>query len=158
MKISIKFNIKLFVGFSVLFIFGMSLSCFAQTRQESLPQNCEINGRVTDEKGKPLDQVSVKILIEFGVIHSTKTDKNGNYKISKLKPGKYYLLATSTGYIEDVLKNVIISNDSNLAFNFNLKKCKNCNHIIKQVNRRIIDPSNPGRKIITKQELREMGY
>jgi hypothetical protein len=47
-----------------------------------------ISGRVTDENGKPLEKVKVKVEGEY-YTKSTTTDKDGKYSFRMLEPGEY---------------------------------------------------------------------
>lgn len=54
-----------------------------------------INGKITSSAGDPL--IGVTVMLQ-GTDIGSATDKNGNYVISKVKPGKYSLIISVVGY------------------------------------------------------------
>ncbi|MCX6175205.1 MAG: carboxypeptidase-like regulatory domain-containing protein [Ignavibacteriales bacterium] len=77
-----------------------------------------IEGKVTDAKtNEPLAVVSVYL---SQTTIGTLTDKNGNYKINKVSPGKYTLVISQIGY-EPFLQIIEIKPETNTQRNFLLK-------------------------------------
>ena len=55
-----------------------------QTNSSELSQIRELHGRVTDEKGQPMDFATVQVFDKGVSRGGAKTDINGNYKIKPL--------------------------------------------------------------------------
>ncbi|MGC4104296.1 SusC/RagA family TonB-linked outer membrane protein [Ferruginibacter sp.] len=75
----------------VLVLFFFLFFSFYSTAQNG---SFNVNGKVTDESGKPLDKVTVTVK---GTSNSTVTDANGSYHINA-GSGKAVLVFTSVGY------------------------------------------------------------
>ena len=71
----------------------------------ALPRMSTITGRVTDESGEPIEGVRIfatrmmffegrRRLVPIGT-SSIQTDDEGEYRISRLSPGNYYVMATT---------------------------------------------------------------
>ncbi|MCI0448276.1 MAG: carboxypeptidase-like regulatory domain-containing protein, partial [Chlorobi bacterium] len=63
--------------------------------QTSFVESNKIKGRVTDEKNKPIEFVSVTIQ-DLGL--STSTDQKGNYAFQNIPKGNYLLTFKRSGY------------------------------------------------------------
>lgn len=68
-----------------LFLFYISLSCFAQTPTDSVT----ISGRITDYDGQPLDSVSVRWQHANFSFSSTALSNKDGYYTARVKKGKY---------------------------------------------------------------------
>lgn len=101
------------ISLILIFITGLSFTT------KSISQNLSlIEGKVTDAKtNEPLSFVSV-YLSQSSI--GTLTDKNGNYRINKIPPGKYTLVISQIGY-EPILKKIEIVPESKNQKNFYLK-------------------------------------
>ena len=96
-------KVKCFLyALAIAFILELPTDTFGQnqnsTQTHSNLQFGEILGRVTDDKGNPLDFATVKILDKGNIVASGKTDENGNFLIHSLKPGWYNLSVSFYGY------------------------------------------------------------
>jgi hypothetical protein len=78
--------------------------------------NGTISGRVTDVSGDPLQGASVSI---FGTSFSNLTDANGDYSISHIPPGSYFIDASLDGYATSTLS-VQIAPAQDTVANFTL--------------------------------------
>lgn len=74
--------------------------------------------------GMPLRNATVMVMDEnSNTVSNTITDANGIYKFSNiLKPGKYKVIASSTGYDTSNTKTIIINSDEVTKLSFSLKK------------------------------------
>jgi hypothetical protein len=165
-KYQLPKKMKVFLyALAVAFLIELPNEVFAQISQDtSSAQNIhysEILGRVTNEKRQPLDFASVQVFDKGVTIGGAKTDINGNYKIKQLKSGIYSIKVTYAGYISKIIDNVNISDsDSLIKLNFTLKikpQTKTTGDIIITVGKpRLINPSEPNKKVMTKSDLRNV--
>ena len=139
------------------------MNVVGQEAKESTPiaqnQYGQLTGRVTDEKGNPLEYASVRVLQNGIVKGGAKTDKDGFYMISNLKQGNYTVRTTYAGFGPKEIKDVCIKSSQNEPCNLNLerKKSDSPEKIIRMGKTRFIDPSNPGTKGFNRNEIRDMG-
>src|SRR5579884_508457 len=64
-----------------------------------------VSGRVTDENGNPAEKASVAVLgsvwyrgeIRYTLQNGARTDELGQFRISNIRPGKYYLMVLRLG-------------------------------------------------------------
>lgn len=82
----------------------------------SMAQTASISGSVVDEKKQPLPFVSVAIQ---GTTQGTTSDIDGKYRISKVKAGKYTIVASFIGY-GTVKKEISITEGENATLSFEL--------------------------------------
>lgn len=157
---------KLFLyALAIAFFTQVPLNVVGQTGQDSTQsaqsQYGQIRGRVTDEKGNPLDFATVRVLQEGIVKGGAKTDQDGYYMISNLKQGNYLISAILSGYSPVEIKNVSIMASQNEPFDLKLERKKSGEPLktikIRVGQTRLIDPSNPGTKGFIKSEIRDMG-
>jgi len=80
--------------FILLLLLFLSATCFAQT---------EVNGKVTDEEGKPLAYVNVYILDSFD---GSMSSKDGSFSFITSQNGEIQLVASIIGY--EKLQNSIL--------------------------------------------------
>ena len=82
-----------------------------------------ISGNITDSKGEAISDAVVKVVGNNGLITSTKTKKNGSYKIALPKNANYVILGTCRGYLnsksELEIPNLEDSKDFNVNFTLN---------------------------------------
>jgi hypothetical protein len=83
--------------FMKLFI---TLIIFVLTGNISLAQNASVSGKIMDITGKPSVAATVVLLqsIDSELINYALTNNNGIFKITSIKPGKYFILASSVGF------------------------------------------------------------
>jgi Ca-activated chloride channel family protein len=110
------------VFFSLLFFIACILN-YSKTFGQGTVSNCEIRGKVVDEKGKAMISASVVILDTNGKStgRGVKTDFDGNYRLSYLKPGEYNLLFSYVGYSAQVIKGIIVVKDKPTIQNVHLE-------------------------------------
>lgn len=97
-------------------LFLLLLTTFVQ----AVAQYGAITGTVLDEKKEPIIGAIVRVY-EAGVQKGAAvTDVDGEYDIKPLNPGKYDMVVSYIGYIEQKVTNVILSPDKTTQVNFNL--------------------------------------
>ncbi|MBA4406219.1 hypothetical protein C0389_02995 [bacterium] len=102
---------KEFFGLLILFVANSLI--FPQSSDSGI-----LSGKVTDSVSKDgLPGVSVYL---SGTKIGASSDKNGNYKIGKIPPGKYVVVVLMIGYAP-IVKNVEITSSSNIQRNFSLE-------------------------------------
>ena len=72
-----------------------------------------ISGHVTDKANKPLEFLTVSLLKDSAVIATALTDSLGNYKITNLKKGNYFIRFSYINFSEKDMP-VSLSNDTNI--------------------------------------------
>ncbi|MCF2492060.1 outer membrane beta-barrel protein [Dyadobacter chenhuakuii] len=96
-------------------IYGLVCICSA-ARGQSLPPGGKISGAVSDSaSGKPLDFVTVNLMLGNAALKADFTKTDGSFAFEKLKPGKYSVVLVGVGYhsktltadLSDSLKNTI---------------------------------------------------
>ena len=154
-----------------LFLYALAIAFFTQVPLNLVGQEVkdsthiaqmqygQLTGKVTDEKGNPLDFATVRVLQDGIVKGGAKTDQDGYYMISNLKPGKYMISGIFSGYSPVEIKNISVMASQTEPFDLKLerKKSEGPVKIIKMGKTRLIDPSNPGTKGFIKSEIRDMG-
>jgi hypothetical protein len=154
-----------------LFLYALAIAFFTQVPLNVVGQKVkdsthiaqmqygQLTGKVTDEKGNPLDFATVRVLQNGIVKGGAKTDQDGYYMISNLKPGKYMISGIFSGYSPVEIKNISVMASQTEPFDLKLERKKSLNPgtIIKVGSIKIIDPANPGRKELNKNDIRHMG-
>ena len=119
----------------------------------------EIYGRVTDDKGQPLDFATVQAF-EGGISKGgAKTDMNGNFKIKPLNPGTYSVKVTYAGYVTEERTEIRVGGDKRVNVDFQLEKktaTTKKDIVIKKERVKIIDPGDPGKKTITGAQIKQL--
>lgn len=88
----------------VVFIFLLiSLSFLSCTREEELGS---ITGRITGEDGNPILGISVHAILEGRVVGWGRSELEGVYIITNLKPGIYSVKAWGIGYEDNIREGV----------------------------------------------------
>jgi hypothetical protein len=105
--------------FTLLFSLLLTLTTFAGYAQTVL------KGKITDEKGLPLNGISVSL---ENTLDGTSTDSTGTFKLSTTETGDQVLVVAGIGY-EESNKPVKIG-DGNTSFDFKLKSSA---HMLEQV-------------------------
>jgi hypothetical protein len=156
-----------------LFLYALSIAFFTQVPLNVVGQEVkdsthnaqmqygQLTGRVTDEKGNPLDFATVRVLQNGIVKGGAKTDQDGYYKIKKLNHGYYSITVHYLGFVSKEIDKVLVNTIQNKHYNFKLKRNKDVHRttgiIIISPNPKLIDPSNPARKGFNKSDIRHMG-
>lgn len=86
-------------------VFLLSLFLFSSIFASAQCRDCII-GKVKNEKGKSLAEVTVTVRKDGKDIKSAETDRKGNFQLTDLRPGRYNLVFEKSGYSTGVLKNV----------------------------------------------------
>lgn len=76
-------------------------------------QHGEIAGKVTDENGEGIPAANITLVDATGTPTGTKTttDRDGNFSIRPLSPGKYNLQVSYNGYIPSTQQGIIVMAD-----------------------------------------------
>src|SRR6478735_3717487 len=98
--------------FTVLLITSFSVASFAQVGT--------IKGTLVDEK--TLEGIIGANVVLEGTTQGASTDVNGNFVITKVKAGKYNLVATYVSYVTKTLPNVEVYPDQTTAIYSSLKE------------------------------------
>jgi len=98
--------------FTVLLITSFSIASFAQVGT--------IKGTLVDEK--TLEGIIGANVVLEGTTQGASTDVNGNFVITKVKAGKYNLVATYVSYVTKTLPNVEVYPDQTTAIYSSLKE------------------------------------
>ncbi len=106
---------KIFITLS-LFI----LSCFSAFSQDVF--NCTLNGKVIDKDAKTPIIGALIVVKSKDQIESAFTDANGEFKISKLKPGRYNVSSALIGYDEAVVNEFLVNSGKEAFINIALQE------------------------------------
>jgi hypothetical protein len=164
-KYQLPKKMKVFLyALAVAFLIELPTEVFAQIPSDTISSNIlqsgEIYGRVMDEKAQPLDFATVQILVKDKIINGAKTDINGNFRVKNLGPGNYVLKIIYLGYFSVIHQNIIIDDSKpRLNLNFLLKKNQHYNKekdIIRVGTIRFLDPSEPNKKVMYKNDLKHV--
>jgi len=163
-KYQLPKKMKVFLyALAVAFLIELPSEVFAQTPSDTISSNLlqsgEINGRVTDEKGQPMDFATVQVFENDVKVGGAKTDINGRFKIKLINPGVYSVRVTYAGYQTETVKKVGIQPNKLTDLNFSLKKRTADQRPMTGVivmKHKLIDPSEPNKKVMTKSELRNI--
>jgi len=86
----------------------------------AIAQNAAVKGFIYDkETGEPL--IGVNVLTADGT-YSTNTNIDGYYSLTKMKAGKYDVIYTMVGYLEESKKGVVLESGTIKSFNIRLKE------------------------------------
>ena len=81
-------------------------------------QTASIAGKITTFDGNPAESVNLTIK---GTNRQTRTDKNGQYKFERLKPGTYQLIASFTG-LNSIEQSVAVEGSKPAVLDFTLNE------------------------------------
>ena len=158
-KYSLKSYTKiklLFYLFSLVFMIGINDMAIAQTLvsydSSSISSGYEINGNVKDENNINLDFCSITASIGGVIKYGTKSDINGDFKITKLKEGIYSISFTYPGYKKFTIDSVRIGKETKSLVGIKLEKQIVSNKIF-SCRQKSIDPQNPYLRTFTKEQL-----
>jgi iron complex outermembrane receptor protein len=60
--------------------------------------NAQVNGKVTDAEGKPLNNVTISLVKDSAIVKLAVTKDDGSYSFNNLKEGTYRVTASYVGY------------------------------------------------------------
>src|SRR5687767_10716478 len=102
---------KIKLRFTLLFILitGLQTALFAQ-------QQSVLQGKITTADGKPAEGITVGLV---NIKKTTATNKQGEYKLTGVKPGTYTIRVTGVG-LATVEKTVIVNTGEILVTDFSL--------------------------------------
>lgn len=163
-KYQLPKKMKVFLyALAVAFLIELPYDMIAQTSKDTITNKLiksgELYGRVTDEKGLSMDYATVQILDMDKIIGGAKTDEKGNYKIKPIAPGVYTVKVVYLGFLTNKTELVEITEQKSIKLNVKLKKDLNRTMTTGLIiySPKIIDPSQPNKKVIKKSDLRHMG-
>ncbi|HOZ51096.1 MAG TPA: carboxypeptidase regulatory-like domain-containing protein [Chitinophagaceae bacterium] len=112
----------------------------------------EVYGRIADEKNKGLDFASVTVSQKGIIKGGAKTDINGNYRIKPLLSGTYDFRVTYVGYIESMIKDIVVYENKKTRIDIRLEKQSNHSAtkdvVVRDYKVKLIDASSPGRNVV----------
>ncbi len=164
-KYQLPKKMKVFLyALAVAFLIEIPYDIIAQTQNDTnsstLLQSGTIYGKVTDDKGQPLDFANVQVFDKGILVSGAKTDIYGNYKIKLIAPSVYLVKVTYLGYQIESVEKVKIQQNKLINLNFSLDK-KSSDHKstigIIIYDHKLIDPSEPNKKVIKGSAIRNMG-
>jgi hypothetical protein len=147
-----------------VFLFNMPIVLFAQTSQDSNILSNEnkvvLKGKVIDEKGKPMEFATVK-LVQDGILKGgAKTNLKGEFIINNITSGFYDVIVTYTGYETKEINGVKID-ESTEEVKCKLEKKKSNNRQMKVgmicYDQKLINKESPNQKIIKRSEIKQTG-
>lgn len=81
-----------------------------------------IRGNITDKQSQQL-LIGVKVcVIESNPLNCAQSDSKGNYRIQKLKPGRYDLKFSYLGYKEVTMPNVIVTSGKETILDISMEE------------------------------------
>ncbi len=102
--------------------FGMSIVLMLLLAVPSMAQNRIIKGKVTNDKGEPVQGAEIKIQgTDVKRDYSVKTDKKGEYFYMGIPYGVYRVICRANGYQPDFVQGVQPSISEEKQIDFNLK-------------------------------------
>ncbi|MGK9118472.1 TonB-dependent receptor [Olivibacter jilunii] len=136
--------------FASLCLLTLSLS-FAQSQKVTL------KGLITDDKGAPLQDVTIKVLDSIGVRKTIlKTDQRGQFVTNTLPEGNYKLIASYIGY-KETIKEVQLTTNTATQIEFILSQDIALNEVVITAGRKpeSIDEVPSSISILSAQEVKE---
>ncbi|MFY7667622.1 MAG: carboxypeptidase regulatory-like domain-containing protein, partial [Crocinitomicaceae bacterium] len=117
----------------LIFIFALTiLGCFAHG-QNGLQL---IRGTITDKQSQQI-LIGVKVcVLETNPMNCVQSDSKGNYRIQRLKPGRYDIKFSYLGYKEVTIPNVIVSSGKETILDISMEESVNNMREIKITNKK----------------------
>jgi hypothetical protein len=113
------------IGFRSLFsftLFFVALMMAGLMPSRAVAQFASVSGQVTDQANAAIPGVEVEISsTDTGVARGTKTNEEGFYYISDLKPGRYALKISKERFQSVSVTGLILNVEDNLSRNFALR-------------------------------------
>lgn len=145
-----KTSMKQLLLFASLCLLTLSLS-FAQS------QKVILKGLIIDDKGAPLQDVTIKVLDSIGVRKTIlKTDQRGQFVTNTLPEGNYKLIASYIGY-KETTKEVQLTTNTATQIEFILSQDIALNEVVITAGRKpeSIDEVPSSISILNAQEVKE---
>jgi len=106
-----------------------------------------LQGIVADPSGASIPGAAVALLSGGTVARNAESDANGKYTITAVKPGKYILKATSTGFA-NYERPVEIRGDRTINFDIPMKLAIETQQItVSDTTELLLDASDPGKNV-----------
>ena len=84
--------------------------------------NGTIAGTVTDPKDAVVPRADVRIVSpEFGIVHQTRADSIGTFRVESLPPGTYAVTISSSGFADLEITNVVVNGSLTTTLNAKLR-------------------------------------
>jgi Carboxypeptidase regulatory-like domain len=137
--------LKKFLTFLLIAFATFVVSASAQTATTG-----SLRGQVADPSGAVVANAAVAVLQSGGTAHSATTNRNGNYEIGNLTPGKYTVTVNAPGFAVFIQDDVSVTAGQATPFNIALeisveKEKVNVHEETPQVN---VDPSNNANAVV----------
>jgi outer membrane receptor protein involved in Fe transport len=97
----------------VVMIFSLFVT--VNIHADGIPDGGQVKGLVIDKKSKlPVEYATIALFnaIDSTLVTGTITDKNGNFKATKIAEGNYYIKVNFLGYEEMQYSNLVIDNSN----------------------------------------------
>jgi len=97
------------------------LPLYAQTSRWQTDQDAELLGYVSDLFGQPIAGVSIEASLgKSGLLFNDKTDSKGWYRLRKLQPGRYTVVASYRGFRQEE-KTILLRGSEPYTLNLGLE-------------------------------------
>ena len=103
------------VAFAMFVLVLVSQSFIAQNLQT-------IKGTISDKQSQQIIFGATIQILESSPLKISKTDANGNYRISDIAPGRYILRISYSGYKEATISNIIVSSGKETILDIQLEE------------------------------------
>lgn len=129
-KLSQKFY-KWFIGLGIVIFLSELLSTTAKAQTptaieattDSVDKNkATVTGSVTEPGELPVYYATVILIHNGREVSRTYTDRQGNYTLNNIYPGRYTLVADKTGYKYQMIKNIDVAAGNSYEQNLALKQ------------------------------------
>jgi protocatechuate 3,4-dioxygenase beta subunit len=98
----------------------LAITAFSIASSLSAQTNGSIKGTIVDEKGKAMPFVTVGLYQDSTLVTAASTDDNGEFRLIKITPGKYYIRTSFLGYNNSLLNGVIAHADQATYVDFKM--------------------------------------
>jgi hypothetical protein len=86
------------------------MACALTVQAQVQATNGRIQGDVTDASGAAVDNAKVEATeIETGVAQDSVTDRSGHFEFPSLKPGRYTVKVSKTGFASTIQENLTLT-------------------------------------------------
>jgi protocatechuate 3,4-dioxygenase beta subunit len=138
---------------------------FVKYEKENMNNNpgeltSEIYGRILNQIDQPLDYASVQLFKVGKLIAGAKSNENGEFRIKPIPKGTYSIKVSYLGFKPFELVNLKVESDKSININIVLEKKENNGTkgdiLIKEYNKKLIDPADPGKQTMTSEQIRQL--